>query len=265
MSRLNDKFDQLKNSGRKGLIVYLTAGCPNFDDTLQAVLKLEQAGADIVEIGIPFSDPMADGPVIQKAAVMALKGGATTGKVQELVERIRQKSAIPLAVMTYVNSIIQFGTEKFIHSFATAGIDGVIVPDLPVEEAAIVAPVCRNFDMDFIQFVAPTTTSERIQALTSQATGFIYCITSTGVTGVREIDYRPIAAVIEKVRNRTQVPLAVGFGIGSPESARQAARYADGVIVGSAVMERMMTGGIDTARDLVRSIRQALDEGETGG
>jgi len=260
MSRLNDRLTQLQAQGRKGLIVYLTAGYPAMDTTLEAVLAAEAAGADIVEIGIPFSDPIADGPVIQKAATVALKAGATTAKALELIRKIRRHSTIPLAVMTYVNTILSYGPAEFVRNFKAAGLDGVIVPDLPPEEAGLLQGSCDEAGVDLIKFVAPTSTPDRIKTICQRAGGFIYCISSTGVTGVRAVDYRSIAAAIRTVRDNTGVPVAIGFGIGGPEAACEAAKYADAVIVGSAVIERLGSGGVEGVRELVQSIRRGLDK-----
>ncbi|MEN6566474.1 MAG: tryptophan synthase subunit alpha [Veillonellales bacterium] len=260
MSRITENFQGIIEQQRKGLIIYLTAGCPDYAATLAAVRAAEQAGADLIEIGMPFSDPMADGPMIQKASTIALQGGATTEKTRRLIEKIRQESSIPLVVMTYINTILHFGVEHFTQAFAAAGIDGIIVPDLPAEEAAILEQPCRQADIDLIQFLAPTTTDERVAAICRQAGGFIYCVSHTGVTGVQQVDYSQIAAVMAKARRQTQVPLAIGFGIGDGKTACQAAEYADGVIIGSAVMQRLMEQGVDAVRQFVASLRSALDE-----
>jgi tryptophan synthase alpha chain len=261
MSRIAQRFQQLKATGRSGFIAYLTAGCPDIGSTLQAVSALEAAGADVIEIGIPFSDPMADGPVIQKAATLALQAGTTTHSVLDLVRTIRERSQIPLVIMTYVNSILTMGVEKFIHSFAQAGLDGIIVPDLPLEEAGLLAQVCQESGIDLIQLVAPTTTPERMTAICHKVQGFVYCVSNTGVTGVREIDYAGLSNMLNMVREATKVPLAIGFGIGTTTGAQQAAKHADAVIVGSAIMERLMDGGVEAANSFAKSIRKALDEG----
>lgn len=261
MSRIGDKFKELKIAGRKGFIAYLTAGYPDAAGTLEAVGVLEAAGADVIELGIPFSDPLADGPVIQKAATLALQAGMTTLKVLELVRTIRQTSQIPLVVMTYVNSILNVGAEKFVRSFADAGLDGIIVPDLPLEESGLLAQHCQAAGVDLIQLVAPTTTDARLTAIYQKVQGFVYCVSSVGVTGVREVDYSQIGAVISTVRRETDVPLAIGFGIGSPQGAQEAAKYADAVIVGSAIMQRLMDEGMDGVNTFAKSIRRALDEG----
>lgn len=260
MSRIGEKFQSFIEKQRKGLIIYLTAGCPDYDATLAAVRAAEQAGADLIEIGMPFSDPMADGPTIQKASTLALLGGATTEKTLRLIQKIRQESKIPLVVMTYINTILHFGVERFAKEFSAAGIDGIIVPDLPAEEAAILEKPCRQVGIDLIQFLAPTTTDERVASISRQASGFIYCVSHTGVTGVQQVDYSQIAAVMAKARLQTRVPMAIGFGIGDGKTACQAAEYADGVIVGSAVMQRLMEQGADAVRQLVSSLRSALDE-----
>jgi len=260
MQLLTDRLQELKNKGRKGLIVYLTAGYPDMETTLQAVLAAEAAGADVVEIGIPFSDPIADGPVIQKASVLALKAGATTDKALDLIRQVRISSAIPLAVMTYINLILHYGPERFVEIFAAAGINGIIVPDLPMEEAGLLQTVCRSHGVDLIQFVAPTSDDERIRAICQEASGFLYCISSMGVTGVRTVDYGPIATVIQSVRKICTVPVAIGFGIGDPVAAREASKYADAVIVGSAIIERLGESGVEGVSELIRSIREALDK-----
>lgn len=261
MSRIADRFQQLKSQGRKGFIAYVTAGFPDLAGTVEAIEVLEAAGADVIEIGIPFSDPMADGPVIQKAATLALEAGMTTPKVLEIITTVRKTSQVPLVVMTYINTILNVGVEKFVRSFAAAGLDGIIVPDLPLEEAGLLSQFCEEVGIDLIQLVAPTTPKNRLVAICKKAQGFVYCVSNTGVTGVRQVDYSQIAPVIEIVRSETAVPPAIGFGIGSIEGAQQAAKYADGVIVGSAIMERLMDEGIDSVGTFAKSIRKALDEG----
>jgi tryptophan synthase alpha chain len=249
----------MRAAGRKGLIIYVTAGYPDYSTTLQTVKALADAGADLVELGLPFSDPMADGPIIQQAATQALAAGASLGKSLELTGKIRRETDIPLAAMTYYNIVLQYGIDKFVADFSQAGIAGLIIPDLPMEEAGIIDPVCRQEGMDLIKFIAPTTTPDRLKAICRQAAGFLYCISSTGVTGVRQIDYNQLAPLLAAVRRETDLPLAIGFGIGSPAAACQAAQHADAVIVGSAVMERLMKQGVEAVQEFVRSLRCALD------
>jgi tryptophan synthase alpha chain len=260
MSNLSKKLQGLKASGRKGLIVYITAGYPDYAATLETALAMEEEGADVIEIGIPFSDPIADGPVIQHAATLALKAGATTAKSVDLIKEIRQKSKVPLVIMTYVNSILGYGIEKFITSFAKAGINGIIVPDLPIEESGLLEDICRKEGIDLIQLIAPTSTTTRINTICQKASGFLYCVSNTGVTGVRNIDYGQIGSIIKSARQVTDIPMAIGFGIGTPEGAAAAAQYADAVIVGSAILEKLTNEGIYGVRGLVRSIRERLDK-----
>lgn len=259
--KLAKTLEDLQKENRKGLIVYLTAGCPDYETTGKAVLAAAEAGADVIEIGLPFSDPMADGPVIQKAAALALQAGATTARTVELIRSIRQQCQVPLVVMTYVNTVLQYGVDRFAREFSEAGLNGIIVPDLPVEESELIAAACYANSLDTIQLAAPTSTGERIAAICSKTSGFIYCVSSTGVTGIRDIDYRPVAEVIRQVRQYSSIPAAIGFGIGSPEAARNAARYADAVIVGSAVMELLMNEGVPAVSEFVGALRSALDEG----
>lgn len=261
MTPIAQAFDRLRRTGRKGLIVYITAGCPDYGAAGQAVLAAVEAGADIVEIGLPFSDPMADGPVLQKAAAMALAAGAAAGKTRRFIDGVRAKSAVPLAAMAYVNTVQQYGIWKFAEDFAAAGVSGLIIPDLPLEECELARSACKHYRLDLIQFVAPTTGSERIGAICGKADGFLYCISSTGVTGVREVDYSLLDGVIGEVRRRSELPVAVGFGVGGPEAAVAAARRADAVIVGSAVMQRLMDQGPAAVGEFTRLLRRALDEG----
>ncbi|MCX7780994.1 MAG: tryptophan synthase subunit alpha [Negativicutes bacterium] len=259
MTKITAALNKQKENGSKGLIVYLTAGYPDYETAFRAVLAASEAGADAIEIGMPFSDPLADGPIIQKAAAAALKGGATTAKTRSFIERIRRYSPIPLAVMTYINTVLQYGSEEFVRDFSAAGIEGLIIPDLPIEESGSVEPVCRKYGLDLIKFVAPTSTEDRIASIGRQAAGFLYCISVAGVTGVRDVDYSAIGEVVQQARRYSNIPAAIGFGIGSPQAACRAAQHADAVIVGSAVIERLMTGGVDAVREFVETIRQALD------
>ncbi len=260
MSQLRDKLQTLKNSGKTGLIVYITGGYPDMAATVQAVLAAEKAGADIVEIGIPFSDPMADGPVIQKAAVEALKAGASTAGILAAIKEIRRTSGIPLAIMTYFNPVMQYGTNSFAKAAKEAGVNALIVPDLSFEEYGEVAADFQENGLDFIQFIAPTTTEKRLQAICRQAAGFVYCISNTGVTGAREVDYSKLAPLINLVKEQTDVPVAIGFGIASPAAARSAGSYADAVIVGSAVMGKFMDGGIEEMSSFINHLRVSLDK-----
>ena len=240
--RLNEKLAKLRKEGRKGLYIYITAGCPNAEETVDIVRRAEEAGADVIELGLPFSDPMADGPVIQEASVMALKQGMTLKKALDIVKEIRKHSEIPLIGMGYINMVHHYGFEKFVADFSAAGMDGVILPDVPLTE-----------------FITPGTTEERMEETCRDAAGFVYCVSNYGVTGVKEIDYSVIGRVCAAARSYTDVPLAIGFGIGTPDAAVRAARQADGVIVGSAVVKRIIEGDIDGGIRLIAEMRKALD------
>lgn len=260
MSRLSEVLIKNKRHNRKSLIVYTMGGCPDASTSLRAICALREAGADAMEIGIPFSDPMADGPVIQRASTLALTRGITTSSILHLIRTIRHESEVPLAVMTYVNTVLQFGPAEFINQFRSAGVDGLIVPDMPIEESALVEPLARNAGMNLIHFIAPTTTTERIGAICQKAEGFLYCVAATGVTGVRkQQDFSGLKPLISQAREVTNMPIAIGFGIGSPEAAASAAQLADAVIVGSAVVEYLMAGELESAVGLIRSIRNTLD------
>ena len=260
MSRLENKFQELKNAGKKGLVIYITAGVPDAKSTVSLVLEAEKAGADIIELGVPFSDPMADGPVIQAASYQAIQQGMTVKKVLEIVREIRQSSQIPLVAMGYVNNMLNYGFEKFSADAKEAGLDGFIIPDVPHEESGEMKAACKAQGLHLVEFVTPGTTGERISETCTTADGFIYCVSINGVTGVRKIDYSPINRVIEHVKKQTATPCAVGFGIGTPEAAVEAARQADAVIVGSAVVKRIMEGKREEAMELIGSMRQALDK-----
>ena len=259
-TRLEKTMKSLHEAGKKGLFIYITAGAPDAETTLEAVRTAEKAGANVIELGIPFSDPMADGPVIQAAAVQAIRGGMTVRGVLELVRRIRSFSDIPLVGMGYINNMLNYGFEKFVQDAKTAGMDGLILPDVPHEESAELRAVCTANDFHLVEFVTPNTTPERMQKTCASASGFVYCVSVNGVTGVRKIDYTPIGKVAELVRRTTQVPLAVGFGIGSAEAAVEAAAHADAVIVGSAVVKRLMEHQTEEAAALIVSMRHALDQ-----
>lgn len=259
MTRVENKFAELKKTGKKGLIIYVTAGLDNPEATVDFVLAAEKAGADLVELGIPFSDPMADGPVIQAASYKAIQNGVNLPAVLEMVKKIRQKSELPLVAMGYINNMLRYGFEKFAQAAKEAGLDGFIIPDVPHEESADMKKVCQTNELHLVEFVTPDTTDARIGETCTTADGFIYCVSINGVTGVQKIDYTPINKVITHVKKQTSVPCAVGFGIGSSEAAVEAAKEADAVIVGSAVVKSLLQGNTEAALMLIGEMRQALD------
>lgn len=257
--RLDEKLSKLRAEGRTGLYIYVTAGCPSAEATVDIVCRAEEAGADVIELGLPFSDPMADGPVIQEASVIALRQGMTMKKALEVVKEIRKHSEIPLIGMGYINMVQHYGFEKFVEDFKAAGMDGVIFPDVPHEESADLRRICAAHDFTLTEFITPGTTEERMAETCKAAKGFIYCISNYGVTGVKEIDYSIIGGVCKEARRYTDVPLAIGFGIGTPEAAARAGKQADGVIVGSAVVKQIIEGNIDGGIQLIADMRAALD------
>lgn len=256
MSRITAKFRDLKKSGRKALIPYIMAGDPSLDATKQFVLDLEAAGADMVELGVPFSDPLADGPVIQQAAERSLINGTTLHKVIKLVREIRKESDIALILMTYYNPVFKYGIEKFITDAVKAGVDGVIIPDLIPDEAQDVMRLAKEHKLDTIFLLAPTSTEERIHKVAKAATGFIYYVSITGITGSALTLGKYMKDTLNILRDATQKPVAVGFGVSTPEEASQVSKLADGVIIGSAIVKRISQG--KDIKKFVRSLRDAI-------
>jgi len=255
MSRIEAVF---KNG--KAFIPFITAGDPNLETTEKLVLCMAEAGADLIELGIPFSDPVAEGPVIQRADERALAAGATTEKIFETVRRIRRRTAVPLAFMTYVNPVFAFGPDAFMEKCRDAGIDAVIVPDLPFEEKGELKPYCAKHGVTLISMIAPTT-GARIAMIAREAEGFIYVVSSLGVTGVRREIVTDLGRLISLVKAERDIPCAVGFGISAPEQAGDIARVADGVIVGSAIVKMIEQYGADSVepvRAYVRGMKAAV-------
>lgn len=244
----------------KAFIPFITCGDPDLETTEQLVYAMEEAGADLIELGIPFSDPTAEGVVIQEANIRALRGGVTTEKVFEMVKRIRLHSQIPMVFMTYANVVFSYGSEKFIAKAAELGMDGIILPDLPFEEKEEFEPLCKKYDLSLISLIAPTS-EERISMIAKEASGFVYCVSSLGVTGVRSGITTDIDKMIEKVKEAKDIPCAVGFGISTPEQARNIAKYADGVIIGSAIVKLCGQYGkecVPYVKEYVRGIKEAI-------
>ncbi|MDO9490974.1 tryptophan synthase subunit alpha [Acetobacterium sp.] len=245
---------------KKAFIAFLTAGDPSLAKTEEFILAMDAAGADLIEIGIPFSDPIAEGPVIEAANERALSASTTTDKIFAMVARIREKSTIPLVFLTYMNPIFVYGTERFFSACEKAGINGVIIPDLPFEEKGEVREAAKSHGLDVITLIAPTS-QDRIQMLAKEATGFIYLVSSMGVTGVRSEIKTDLAAIIADIRQVTQTPVAVGFGIATPEQATTISQLADGVIVGSAIVRIIAEHGAAATAplsDYVHMMKAAL-------
>jgi len=237
VNKLAQTFHNLKIKEQKALIPYVCCGDPSLEFTEKLVLQLAEAGADVIELGIPYSDPVADGPIIEKAAQRALAGGISLEKIFGLAATLGEKIPTPLVLMTYFNPIYRYGAGKFVRRAREAGVAGLIVPDLPPEESGILRQLTQEANMDLIFFAAPTSTPERLQKIAALAGGFIYCVSVTGVTGKRDHVAAGLDDFLQRVRSITDLPLAVGFGISSPATAHQAARQADGVIVGSSLIE----------------------------
>ncbi len=241
MSRLDATFDRLRASGERGLVAYFTAGDPSLAATRLLVREAERRGADVIELGVPFSDPLADGPVIQRAAMRALQGGTSLPRVLELVADVRTDVTVPLVLLTYYNPLVAFGLDAFAQAAARAGVDGVIVADLPAEEAGPLAAECETSGLDLVQLVAPTSTAQRLRRIARQSRGFIYLVSLTGVTGARQELPPELAAQVRALRRVTRKPVCVGFGIGTPEQAATVGALADGVVVGSAIVRCVET------------------------
>lgn len=237
MDRIGKKFKKLKKAKRKAFVVYITAGDPNLAVTGKLVLALENAGADLIELGIPFSDPLADGPTIQAASQRALKKDITLTKIFIMVKTLRGRTDVPIAFMTYYNPVLKYGLGKFLKDCGQNGVDGVIIPDLPREEAKDLIREAKKRKISAIFLAAPTSTRERLKGIAKDSAGFIYYISLTGVTGARQKLPPEIISKVKLIKSMTKKPVCVGFGISSPQQARQIAKVADGVIVGSAIIK----------------------------
>jgi len=239
VSRLDDVFDKVREENRVALMPFLTAGDPTLEHTGRYILEMEKNGADIVELGIPFSDPLADGPTIQRSSQRALAGGVTLAGILDFLRNLRRKTSLPVVLMGYYNPIFHYGVSSFVETAKGAGADGLIVPDLPPEEAGELIAAARQADLDTVFLLAPTSTPERIRKIAEVSRGFIYYVSLTGVTGARKELAAGIERSIERIRKATPLPVCIGFGISSPEHVKRVRSCADGVIVGSAVVERI--------------------------
>lgn len=257
MSRIGKRFGKILRDKGKAFIPYIMAGDPTLQRTKEIVAILEECGADIIELGVPFSDPLADGPTIQKAAQRALAGGVTLRTVIGLVGEIRAGSQIPIILMTYYNLIFKYGEERFVNDASAAGVDGIIVPDLPPDEAGALMRYSRKKGFDTIFLLAPTSTEERIRKVSKASSGFIYYVSITGITGSRLSMDESIESHIAKIRSESRKPVAVGFGISTPDEASDVARFADGVIVGSSIVKRVGYPE-ESLREYLLSLRRAI-------
>lgn len=238
MNRIDEKFNELKRINKKALITFITAGDPDLQTTQELVIAMESAGADIIELGIPYSDPLADGITIQKSSARALKAGAKIINIMSTVKKLREKTQVPLIYLNYYNSVFKYGLEKFIKQCNESGIDGLIIPDLPVEERADIIKVCDKYRVYLIPLVAPTS-KERIKPITKDGKGFVYCVSISGVTGTRNKINTNIKEYMLEVSKYTDMPKALGFGISSAEMVHQFKPYCDAIIVGSAIIKKI--------------------------
>lgn len=239
MSRISEQFERLKREGRKGFIPFITAGDPDLDTSLLIVLKLAELGADVIELGVPFSDPMADGPTIQRSSQRALANGANLTGVLELAGAVRQRSAVPLVLFSYFNPILQFGLETFRTEATMAGIDGVLITDIVDDEAVKLSTFIGENNIDLISLIAPTTTDERLQKICEKARGFIYAVSRAGVTGARADSSSEAENLVRRSRRFTDLPIAVGFGISTRDQIENVWKYADAAVVGSAIVSEI--------------------------
>ncbi len=251
-SRITDRFQKLSVSGQKGFVAYITAGDPSYEATLAVAHALDEAGVDVLELGIPFSDPLADGPTIQAASGRALAAGMTVPRALELIREFRKSSELPIVIFTYLNPIYSYGFERFLKDAAESGVDGLLILDLPPEEAGQNAELVSTGGLAPIRLIAPTTPPERMKDIVSKARGFIYYVSREGVTGEQTSLSDTIGAQVAEIRRFTTLPVAVGFGISTPEQSAAVARDADAVVVGSAIVRRIAENA--SQPDLARRI-----------
>ena len=259
-TRIQSLFDRLRSQKRSALIAYLTAGDPAPARTPALVAALERGGVDLIELGVPFSDPIADGPVIQRGSDRALKAGTTVAKVLEIAREIRKTSEIPLLLFTYLNPVLRYGLDRMARDAKAAGIDGCLLTDLSVEEASPYVAAMRSAGLDTVFLAAPTSTPARLKLVAEYSTGFVYLVSRTGVTGERASLSESLAPLIERMRASTKLPLAAGFGISTPDQASAAAKLADGVVVGSAIVRLIeQNAGENRLESFARQLRQGMD------
>ena len=245
----------------KAFVAFLTCGDPDIETTEKIIETMAENGVDLIELGIPFSDPTAEGPVIQEANMRSLSNGITTDKIFDMVRMVRKKVNIPIAFMTYANVVFSYGSERFIKTAADIGMNGLILPDIPYEEKEEFSEICKKYNIDFISLIAPTS-NERISKIAKDAEGFVYCVSSLGVTGTREKITTDIDSMIAEVRANTDIPTAIGFGISTPDQAAEMAAKADGIIIGSAIIKIIAQYGKDSipyVRDYIKSIKTAIN------
>jgi tryptophan synthase alpha chain len=265
-TRISRRFAELRASGELGIVAYITAGDPSLDATLKFVEALADAGADVIELGVPFSDPLADGPTIQRASERALKNGATLRGVLDLVARIRKSSQVPLVIFSYYNPVLQMGLEKFAADAATAGADGVLITDLTPEESPKYREILAHHHLDTVFLAAPTSDAARLTSIAAVSTGFLYIISRTGVTGAKDSMADDLPALLRRVRSATPLPLAVGFGVSQPSHVSMLGGLADAAVVGSALVSEIENAkSVEAAAEALALKMRALKEAARQG
>lgn len=264
MGRIEDKFRELKEVNKKALITFITAGDPDFETTIEIVKEMELKGADIIELGIPYSDPIAEGPVIQRANTRALLNGFKIKDIMNVVNEIRKEVKVPILYLLYYNCILQYGIERFFEDCVNYGVDGLIIPDLPFEERNEIDEISSGYPVDVITLVSPTS-DDRIEKVAKNAKGFLYCVSSLGVTGMRSEFSTDFEEFFSKINKVTVIPKALGFGISTPEHIKSLKKYCDGLIVGSAIVKQVEKSAnkdkaVKNVGEFVQSLREAMDE-----
>jgi tryptophan synthase alpha chain len=258
MTRIGNAFERARGRGAKAFVAFITAGDPSPERTVEVAVELDKAGVDVLELGVPFSDPLADGPVIQRSSDRALRRGTTLATVLETVRRLRKRSEVPLVLFSYVNPLLQYGLERLAAEAREAGVDGILATDLPPEEADEWLGTARRAGLDTVFLASPTSPDERLRRVAEASRGFVYAISRTGVTGERERLSEEAAPLVQRLKRLTDEPVALGFGIGSPEQVKQAAAVADAVVVGSALVRFLEEQPEGDVAGQVRWLKSAL-------
>lgn len=265
MSRIGETFTRLKKEKRKALVIFITAGDPDIETTVKLVKAASGAGADIVELGVPFSDPLADGPVIQASFHRAINGGTNVSRVIEAVKKIRKDCQVPIVFMLASTLVINHGVKRFMKDCATAGVDGLIIPDAPVDEAGEFVPSAKANGLDTILLAAPTSSGARLKKIADMSSGFVYYISVTGVTGAKKATGGEVSAGVRKIKRLTRLPVLAGFGVTEPAQAREVSRHSDGVIIGSQAIRviaasKSKSKAVENLSEFVFSVREAMDK-----
>lgn len=257
-NRIDLTFEKLRENKKTALVTFITMGDPDIETSKRLVLEMEKSGADLIELGIPFSDPMAEGPVIQEANVRALKNDINIDKIFDAVEELRRETQVPLVYLMYYNSLLAYGHEKFFERCADCGVDGIIIPDLPFEESDEIYEYTERYGVYQISMVSPISSDERMKKICEKAKGFLYCVSSMGVTGVRSRFNTDFDSMFDRLNSFSDIPKCIGFGISKPEHISELKHYCDGLIVGSAIVKQVAAGG--TQNEKINNVKQKVSE-----